>query len=252
MYEQSLTQAGLSYPQAIVYEALIKNGQLPAGKLTKKTPFKRGLVYKTLEDLVKFELVEKTEDNSKIALFQAKHPLELQTFAEKKEKEAKNAKLALEGIIGSLTSEYNLISQKPGILFFEGMAGIEEAIKDSLRSRTEIMTYADVETVIKQIGKINKEYAKKRDQLGIKKRLIVPDSQYARDYMKNYYSKTTEVRFIDQNLYPFSALTEIYDNTVCYSTLTDEKKIGVIIQNETIYQMHKSLFEFTWHYAEKV
>ncbi|MCK9379118.1 MAG: MarR family winged helix-turn-helix transcriptional regulator [Candidatus Moranbacteria bacterium] len=44
MFEQSLIQLGLSYTQAAVYETLLKNGPLPAGKIAKKTAFKRGLV----------------------------------------------------------------------------------------------------------------------------------------------------------------------------------------------------------------
>lgn len=252
MYEQSLIQAGLSYAQAIVYEALIKNGSMPAGKLTKKTPFKRGLVYLALEELIKLDLVEKDEKDKKAAIFQVKHPTNLRNLAEKREQQAKDAKLALDGILPSIVSDFNLISGRPGVLFYEGEDGIKETLADSLASKTEIYTYADVEAVVKYADKINKDYVKKRNKLGLKKKVILLDSEFARKYMKTYYKDITSVRFIKHELYPFSALTEIYDGTTAYVTLEERNKIGVIIKNRSIYEMQKSLFEFVWDHAEEI
>lgn len=252
MYEQSLIQAGLSHTQAVVYEALIKSGSLPAGKLTKKTPFKRGLVYLALEDLIKMDLVEKKEEKSQAAVFQVKHPSNLQSLAEKREQQAKNAKLALDGVLPSIVSDFNLTSGRPGILFYEGEEGIKKTLDDSLFSKTEIYTYLDIEAVVKYVDKINKEYVKKRNKLGIKKKLIILDSEFSRKYMKNFYPDITDVRFIDHQLYPFSAVTEIYDGTTAYVTLEEKNKIGVIIKNESIYKMQKSLFEFVWSHADAI
>ncbi|MFA5776966.1 MAG: helix-turn-helix domain-containing protein [Parcubacteria group bacterium] len=246
MYEQSLIQIGLNYTQSLVYEILIKNGSLSARKIVTKTPFKRGLVYKTLDDLLKLEVIEKTEPEHSIAIFQAKHPLSLRNLAEKREQKAKDAKLALDGMISSIISDYNLVSGRPGVLFYEGLDGIKKVLDDSLESKTEICTYADMEVVVKYIDKINREYVKKRGKLGLKKKVIMLDNDFARKYMKNYYNEVTEVRFIDYKLFSFSPLMEIYDNTVSYVTLEEKNKIGVIVKNKEIYQMHKSLFEFNW------
>ncbi|TAN58360.1 hypothetical protein EPN15_01360 [Patescibacteria group bacterium] len=59
MFEQVLTQAGLTENQALIYEILVKNGLMPAGAVCKKTPLKRGLVYKILDELTEIGLVEK-------------------------------------------------------------------------------------------------------------------------------------------------------------------------------------------------
>lgn len=251
MYEQSLVKAGISYTQAIVYEALIKNGPLPAGKITKKTPFKRGLIYLALEDLIKLDLVEKDNKNQQVAIFQAKHPVSLRALIEKREQQAKDAKLVLDGVLPSIVSDFNLISGRPGVLFYESDDGIVKTLEDSLSSKTEIYTYADIETVVKYADKINKNYVKKRNRLGIKKKVIMLDNEFARKYMKTYYKDITDVRFIKHELYPFNALTEIYDGTTAYVTLEEKSKIGVIIKNESIYKMQKSLFEFMWDHAEK-
>lgn len=246
-----MIQIGLNYTQSLVYETLLKNGISSARSIIQKTPFKRGLIYKTLEDLEKMDLIEKMEEKQKIALFQAKHPLALRALAENKEQKAKDAKLALDGMISSIISDYNLVSGRPGVLFYEGIDGIKKVLDDSLESKTEIYTYADMEVVVKYIDKINKKYVKKRSKLGLKKKVIMLDNNFARQYMKNYYNEVTEVRYIDHKLFSFSPIMEIYDNTISYVTLEEKNKIGVLVKNREIYQMHKSLFEFAWNNSKE-
>ncbi|MCK9379117.1 MAG: hypothetical protein M0P97_03150, partial [Candidatus Moranbacteria bacterium] len=60
--------------------------------------------------------------------------MELRDFAEKKQQEARDAKLALEGVLPAIISEFNLASQKPGILFYEGEDGVKEVLNDNLAS----------------------------------------------------------------------------------------------------------------------
>jgi len=249
MYEQSLIQLGLTYTQAATYEVLLKNGPLPASKIAQKTEFKRGLTYKILEELIKFGLIQKEEVDKKVALFQAKHPNELREFAEKKQQEAKDAKNALEGILPAIVSEFNLASNKPGILFFEGEEGIKKVINDTLSSKTTIYTYADMEEVNRHIKKINAEYAKKRDRLKIDKKVLLVDSDYTKEFLKSYQKTNLDIRFV-RNIPHFTTIMQIYDNKVSYTTLSKDKMIGIIIQDQNIYLMHKVLFENMWENAK--
>jgi sugar-specific transcriptional regulator TrmB len=251
MFEQSLIQLGLTYTQSAVYEVLLKNGALPAGKIAKKTEFKRGLVYKILDDLMTAGLVQKEEEKGKVAIFEVKHPLELRDFAEKKQQKARDAKVALEGILPAIISEFNLASQKPGILFFEGENGIKEVINDTLSSRTDIYTYADMEEINKHIKKINAEYAKKRNRLKIGKKVLLVDSEYTQEFLKKYEKSNLDIRFV-KNIPHFATVMQIYDNKVSYVTLAQDKMMGVIIQNPSIYFMHKALFENMWENAKNV
>jgi hypothetical protein len=41
-------------------------------------------------------------------------------------------------------------------------------------------------------------------------------------------------------------LTMIYDNKVCFITLTDEKKIATIVEDSHVANMHREIFEFMW------
>src|SRR3989338_135756 len=175
MYELPLVAAGLEPDQAQIYEILLKNGPLKAGKVALKSTLKRGLVYKILDELVELGLVIKNEPAGKVAIFEPAHPLKIKEFAEAKEAKLKTAQLALDGILGNLTSDYNLALNKPGVQFFEGMDGIKKILDDSLASKTEIYSYADIESINKYIPDLNREYVAKRERLKIKKRGIVLD-----------------------------------------------------------------------------
>lgn len=244
-YTQTLVATGLEPDQAEVYEILLKNGSLRAGKIALKSPLKRGLVYKILDELVSIGLVIKNEPAGKVAVFEPAHPLKVKEFAETKEQKFKTAQLALDGILGNLTSDYNLALGKPGIQFFEGRDGVKKVADDSLTSKTEILSYLDNEAINKYIPDINQEYIQKRNRMKIAKRMIAVDSQYIRDRAKQLNKSTTQIRVIEKG-FPFATVMQIYDGKVSYITLDDKKMIGLIIADPHIYQMHKILFDFTW------
>lgn len=248
MYKDILTQISLSGNEAIVYEYLLKNGESPAGEIIKKTPLKRGVVYNALADLVKKGLAnEKKKD--KIAYFSPSHPEKLREYAENKESEIKKAKTSLEANLPAIISDFNLVSGKPGVRIYEGKAGLTKVLNDSLNSKTEILTFADIEGMEKYLGRENDKYVQKRKVLGIKKRGIVADTPYARKYLKAYDKSVTEIRFIDGEKFPLFLEMEIYDNKISFMTFSDKQLIGVIIENEEIYKTQKSIFELAWSHA---
>ncbi len=251
MYETTLTLAGLSPDQASIYEILLKNGPLTARKLGLLSPYKRGLVYKYLEDLQNKGLVVRHDEIGKVSVFEPAHPLKLKEIIEKQENQTKAASLALDGILGQLTSDFNLISGRPGVRFYEGKEGVIKVAEDSLHAKSEILSYIDNQAVNKFLGDYNKEYIKKRNKLALKKRMITLDSDFIRNRVKDFNLNTTDIRVIDAK-YPFATVMQIYDNRVSYITLGDNKMIGIIIEDSHIAQMHKTLFDYTWTTAKQL
>lgn len=249
MFEQALGQAGLDKEQAEVYEALLKTGPAPARKISQATPYKRTLVYKILEDLGKLGLVARHDEAGKVSVFAPAHPLKLKELAAKKEQQARDAQTALEGILGQLTSAFNLVSGQPGVEFFEGDEGVRKVAWDSLASKSEILSYIDNEAVNKYLPKLNQEYTAARNRLIIKKRMLTIDSAYIHSREKDYNRATTDIRLISGE-FPFATVMQIYDDKVSYITLGDKKMIGIIIADPHIAKMHRSLFEYTWSAAK--
>jgi predicted transcriptional regulator len=249
-YLGGLVQAGLKPDQAIIYEVLIKNGPLPAGKIHLKTPIKRGLVYKILDELIELGLVFEKKEIGKSAVFEPAHPLKLKELAEKREEEAKQAQLTIENILPPITSEFNLAVGKPGVQFFEGREGVKTVLANSLQTKTEIYSYADIESIVKYINDINDDYVTKRERLKVKKKGIVLDTPFNRNYLGDYHKTVTDVKLIAQPTPPFESIMQIYDDKVSYITLTPNHMLGIIISDQHIYQLHKWLFEWSWSIAK--
>ena len=254
MYEKILQQIGLNEKEAVIYEFILKRGTVSAreilknvGKAIKTT---RSNLYNVLAGLKKKGLLAEKRKKDK-NVFEIESPAVLFSLFSEMTKRTEQAQKNLSAIMPELSSLYNLTTQKPVVRFFEGIEGIKRVLDDSLTSKTIIYTYADIEAIVKYIDKINKDYVKKRDELGIKKRAVIIDSKFARNYLKDYHIETTDIRFIDHKLYPFSSVVQIYQKKISYITLSNKGMIGVIIEDPNIYQLNKSIFEYVWASARK-
>lgn len=251
MDTNTLIQTGLSTNQAKVYLALLKTGATKAGTIVNSTGMKRGLIYKTLEELIMIDLAEKKGDGETVAKFFPKHPAKLRDFVEQKKKTASDAAIVLDGVLPSLVSQFNIVSGQPGITVCEGLEGVEKVLNDSLSNPEEVVyTYGDIESVMRYIPDISLRYVKKREQLGIEKKVMLLDAPKAREFMRNYHRVVTEVKFIVPEASPFKSVMEIYNGKVSYITFGENTMIGVIIDDATIYTMHRTIFEFFWKKLE--
>jgi sugar-specific transcriptional regulator TrmB len=253
MYSESLSKSVLTPAQAEVYEALLTHGAQTAGALARKTSLKRGLTYKVLDDLIEMGLTEKEEEEGKVAVFSPKHPSVLRDLVESRRRALKDAELSLDAALPSLISNFNLVSGAPGVEIYEGEDAKEKVLWHSLTSKTEIYTYSDIESVVQMTPKVSLRYAKEREKLGIKKKALLLDTPFARDYVKGYFPSVTDIRLISaKDAKPFHSSMEIYDGTVSYVTYASDKTIGVILHDPYLYEVHKYVFESLWEKTESL
>ncbi len=246
--EKILIEAGLSEEQALIYGDLLDRGPQRASALSKRLGVKRGLVYKVLEQLEAMNLVEKKGGEGTVALFSPLHPNHLLEMIESRAKSILLTKETLTYSLGSLASKFNLLTGKPNVQFFEGKEGIQKVLEDTLKvpSGTEIYTYADIDAIEKYIPEINKEYSARREKLGIVKKGLLLDTPKAREIIKNYHTDVTQSKFISYAESELETVMQIYENRISYITLREGSMIGVIIEDASIYKMHKAVFESLW------
>ncbi len=250
MYQEILIKSGLNEDQSKIYETLLKNGVLPARKITLLTGIKRGLCYKHIDYLVSIGLIEKID--KKVALFAPFHPSRLIEKIQKEANSLKATESAINGSIGPMISDYNLTMGKPNVRYFEGEEGVKRVLEDSLYSKEEILSYADITSINKYIPKINEWYIKEREKKGVTKRAVLLDTPEAQKILATYHRDITDIKIIKLDTPPFQSIVQIYDNKVTHISLTDEMMIGMIIEDESLYKMQKALFEFTWKNANKI
>ena len=252
MYKKILLKTNLTLSQAEIMDFLYLHKEARASTIAKKIKRSRAIVYKDLEELEKLNLIEKHDIKNKPSTFQATHPSNLEKLFQEREKELTKDKKILKNTLPDLISDFNLTHHKPGIKYYEGLQGVKEVLADSLTTKGVILSYADIEAIYKYTPKINKWYVTERKKKKIKKRGILLDTPYTKELLKGYYPEITETRLIPDNLFPFGSIMQIYDNKISYISLSKNQKLGVIIEDKNITQMHRSIFEFTWQHAKKL
>lgn len=251
-YTKEIINAGLSNEQSIVYEALLKLGEVPASQIAKALPtntsLSRPLVYKVLEELISLDLATKIDKKGSVAKFAPKHPAAITDVINKRKEQIELIKKQFQSTAGKLSSLFNLSVGRPGVQFYEGKDGVWEVLMDSLTATEEILTYADLEAIKQYVPALNAEYSAMREDLGIKKRGLVIDSPEARVFLTSYDGKVTNTKLItaSEQFSPFQTVVQIYDNKVSYITLTEEYLMGIIITDQHIADTHKYLFESLW------
>lgn len=251
MYEQQLNQAGLTLEQAEIYEVLLKNGPLLAGQLNKKSTLKRGLIYKILDILVEKGLVEKKEEEGKAAIFLANHPLKLKEVVEKREQRAKDAHIALDGILPSLVSDFNLISGQPGIQFSEGITGIEKVYDDIIIQKKDIYLFRSVyDNDHPELEKIVNKQIKRQVASNIHTYALTPlVKDTPKTVLENDEKNLVQRRIMPKEKFMLDSQIIIYGNKLAIISLKN-KIITTVIDNDDISNTFKTIFDYFWEKAK--
>lgn len=242
-----LEDIGLTDKEAAIYEELLRRGPSKVSDLERTTEYKRGDLYNILAGLEEWGVVVHNEEDK---TYTPEHPSTLKETIAEQEKELDQTKKELEAAMPELNSMFNLISGKPGIRFFEGKKGYEEAINDSLSATEEIWTIVDLHAVQQFADDINRQYVKRRRARGIEKKLLVPDTPENRRYLKALGGKLTNVRLFPPALDHFPTGLEIYNNKISYFSLEEHLSVAIIIESPAIYTMNRKIFSYLWQQAK--
>lgn len=240
-----LKNIGFSPEQIAVYGILIEYGKLPASIIASRSKVSRVITYKILGQFVDMGIAEKIDAPKSVAVFGPTDPENLRKLIERKENEVSGFKNACESAISALRPQYNLLNDKPGVVFYEGLEGVKKVLEDSLYTEGTIYTYVDVEAVLDHFKKINDDYVAKREKRGIAKKIIAADTVRAREYFGTHTDQYTDMKLVGKEKIPFGCAMQIYDNKISYITIGKQEGsiIGVIIEDERIANMHRYFFE---------
>lgn len=240
-----LIELGLGENEAFLYEVLLENADATIPLIQKKTPFSRTMAYYVVNNLIAMELA-KSHKKGKKTVYNAEHPQKLLELVKNQELELAQAKKSLEGLLPRITSQFRLTHNKPGIQFFEGKEGIQAAIFDSLTATETIRQIINLEAVEEFIPDIAAKYAKKREKLGIQKKVLAIDTPESRKLLKRDLSKHITDLFLPAEMNVFKTSVMIYDHKVVYLTFRKDNLLAIITEDKDIYEMHKSIFDYLW------
>ncbi|HEV7449334.1 MAG TPA: helix-turn-helix domain-containing protein [Candidatus Paceibacterota bacterium] len=248
---EALVQAGLSKHQASVYEALIHYGPQKATKVAFLSGVPRTLSYKVLDELEAQGLVSKKDEPGKVSVFTPAHPLKLKELADQRLEEAKGAKVALEGTLAKLISDFNTVAGSPGVRILEGVAGVAELYEDELNEAQPIrLIRSPKDDDHPELEAMVQRQIAEQVKIGLKVRVIAPmtPGTPAKIISKDK-ERLVERRIVPWDEFPIPAQVVIYANKVALTSY-GEVLMTTIIENTAIRQTFEIIFEYLWKLSE--
>jgi len=241
--ENEIKKLGLSDKEAKIYLALLELGQVSPSEVASYSGANRATTYVILEELKKKGLATSLEKDKKIH-FIAEPPERLSNLFEIEEKRLKENFAGLKKILPDLEKLYESRGERPKVRFFEGKEGVAAIREDILKTKTnyfyEFLPLDEIhrffppkpeirhEKMIKKLSRILRKtiYTTKKGR-------IFPEKSGKKDFNK----------FLPNE--KFATEIVIYDKKaalVAYKA----RPIGIIIEDETISNTIKTIFEIIW------
>lgn len=238
MLERELTEIGLTQNEARTYLAALELGETIIGRIAKKSGVKRTTTYLAIESLKEKGFLSSLRKKKK-TFFYAEDPRILQEKIEERKK-------AIEKIIPQLLSITNLIDKKPKITFYEGLEGIKEVYRDTLKyPDQEMLAWVSQDAFHILDKNFVSYYIPKRVKKKIWVRVIAPDTPEIVDYKKREEKELRKTKLVDAQKYPIEVEIDLYGSNKI-GVMAFKEKIGLIIESQKIFNTLKSIFEMHW------
>ena len=252
MLTELLFQFGLTDKETAAYIALLRLGARSPTEISQQLHIPRTTAQNILIRLHQKDLIQTLQRGKKLC-YEAIHPEVLKFQLKTKKQKAverfdaieKTYDAALPELISMLYTNKSL----PQVRFFKGKQGAREVLFDTLTSKTELKDFANIDAMFNVFKDVNDEYVAKREKTKITKRSLLLDTPFARSiYESGSYSPKSHkgYKWIPSDLYKFSIEMNIYDGKISYLTYIEEELIGVIIENQYIYETHNALWNLLW------
>lgn len=249
MFLPLLQNIWLNENESRIYLACLELGNAHAGRIINHVWLARATVYDALERLIKRWLIHKITKKG-TTIFSPEDPERLEYILEMQSKSLKTVKKNLDAILPQLRKLKNPYMRLPSVRMYEGIEGIRTVLNDSLTAKEIIYAYVNVDAMEKHIKEINDEYLEKRKKNNIRKKWLIVDTPFSREFSRQYDRTVSEARFLSKTTTPFHIEMNIYDGKISYLTYRDKNPLGIIIEDEDIYRIHRSTFELIWGQSE--
>lgn len=223
--------------EAQVYVAALELGEATMQALARKSGVNRSTIYTFIDELKGRGFIQETRKHKR-NIYSGVHPERLVDLQ-------KNRVRELEQILPELLAINNKSDKKPRVTFYEGFDGVEEAYKDQLRTKKEILSYEDLEGLMSELPKrISEWFPQERAHRDILIKTISRDVPIAREFTKRNRGLLRETKFF--NAPPFKTDINIYGDKVSLIDVQSEKPFAVIIENKNLAETMRTVWKQLW------
>lgn len=243
-----LKNFGFSEKETSVYLALVELGASSVRTISEKASVNRGTTYDILKSLINLGVVSYFNKKSK-QYFIAERPETLLAVIDKKREDLAGIRADVEETLPLFKTLFEKQGGKPSVKLYEGLIGIRHILEDVLKSMDQVKqktyyVYSSA-TVRKNVHLAMRDFSNKRIRRKIKVKTIALGEGGnlvgldERKWMKLPYEKGKET------LRPTYEI--IYNGKMAHISLDNaDNPVGIVIENEEIYQTQKLIFEYNW------
>jgi len=238
-----LKNFGLSEKEIAVYLSLIELGPSSVRDISAKSKVNRGTSYDILKSLINLGIVTYYNKEAK-QYFIAEPPEKLLSAIDQKKENLDEVRGNIEQSLPLIKTLFEKQGGKPSVKLYEGTKGIRQILEDVLQSaEKEYYLYSSSTAEDrKNIYSDMPDFSKKRiaKKINVKIISLGQGGELAGlDERKQMPVNTNEIK---------STHEIIYAGKVAHISLDDkENPVGIVIQNQAIYETQKVLFEFNWN-----
>ncbi len=239
---QTLQEIGLRRKEAEAYLTLLRIGNNPASTIAKKSGQNRSTCYSSLEKLMQKGFVQQIIIG-KINYFSAVEPKCVLDQLKARRYHLEEKIDHLNTILPRFENLKDPMQNKSKVFFYEGKAGIQNVLEDTLTSKEPIRAYASFEELISLFPEYLPQYYRKRKQKKLFVRALYPRSIGSQKHQEQDFQEMRETRLLPPELnFPLDIL--VYDHKLAISSL--KEKFAIVIENQEIANAQKKLFDVIW------
>jgi sugar-specific transcriptional regulator TrmB len=243
-----LKNFGLSEKEISVYLALIELGSSSVRTIADNAKVNRGTTYDILKSLISLGIVSYYKKESK-QYFIAERPETLLAVIAKKQENLAEVKSEIEESLPLFKTLFEKQGGKPSVKLYEGIIGIRHILEDVLKSMDSVKdksyyVYSSA-NVRKNVHLAMKDFSQKRVRRKIRvKTISLGEGGILVGYDERKWMQLPDVKK-QEDLRPTYEI--IYNGKVAHISLDNaDNPVGIVIENQEIYQTQKLIFEYNW------
>ncbi len=248
-----LKKIGLTDKEAAVYIACLALGPSPVQALARKSKVVRATTYVILEALEKQGLVTEYKEGKK-TLFSAEPPRQLMRLLEKEQEVVAVKRHELENLLPELQMIIKASGGKPQVRYFEGLEGLRAMRQEMVmysQSGDVWHNFTPRDHLDAVFGKDDLLYAKQRIAKNIHSKTIfsTKSKKLQQEFLAMPDAHFSERRSIAPESFLSTSGMTIFRDRIAIGSFSG-KIGGVIVENQSMADMMRSLFELAWLSAE--
>jgi len=244
MLLEELQKLDLNQKEATIYLTALELGPATLLELSKKSKLNRVTLYDITQKLIDKKLMFISIKGKK-KIFTAQAPEKIKGLLKEKI-----------DILGSILPELNSLIDKtkarPKIKYLEGIEGIKESYRESLKTQDDIILgFLGFEALISESKVLNnfwdKEYIPKRKKLKKFAQVVSPDNQTGKDRKKDDKRDYRETKLVPASFYNFKCDLFIYDNKITAVSYSQGEEFALIVESGPISETLKMIWKMCWN-----